>query len=329
MKKHVLSAVAVALLSSLGLAAQAQTQVFQQWPMTRNNQDSAAVRSGVTASAPTLRKFVVSDGSATATVPAYSNLVGQAIAPQAVGTGWSSNATPPGTGSSLKRTFYEQFTVTAAAGSTVRADSVILTAGFLGTASGTNMGVVYSRSSFTADSTDVTGGKGPNGVFSGVVTGGFAGPVALAQVSTGAPNTNTYRLALNGATGVTLNAGQTLTIRVYFSCSSSGAAARFALLKNVIVKSRQAVVSATKPLDKVALGIYPNPTQNNVVVSHPVSKAAATIAVYAADGRKVASFVALPNAERTNLNIGSLTNGIYLVEYTNDRQRSVSKIVKE
>lgn len=311
----------------LATQAQAQTQVYQHWPLKASATDSAAVRStGINASTPTLKRLVVSDGSATANARPYSALYGQAIAPAALGANWGTSAGGPG--GSLKRTFYEQFTVTAASGATVRADSLIITAGFLTTASSTNMGVVYSRSNFTSDSTDVSGGKGPNGVFTGSITGGFTGPVALQQVATGSPNTNTYRMALNGATGVTLNAGQTLTIRVYVSCSSTGANSRFALFKDVIVKSRQ-TVTATRNRNTALLAAYPNPVQDQLRVQHTAATQPGSLTVYSATGRRVAEFSTQPGSSATTLPLGGLPTGIYLVQYQNGTERLTSRIVKQ
>jgi pectinesterase len=344
MKKPVLSSLApslrpalalkaLALTAGLALAgqAQAQTQVYQHWPLKASAQDSAAVRAGVTASTPTLKRLVVSDGSATANARPYSSIYGQAIAPVAVGTGWSSSLTPPGPGGTLKRTFYEQFTVTAAAGQTVRADSLILTAGFLGTASGTNLGVVYSLTNFTtADSTsgNITGGKGPAGVLPATANGSFATPIGLLQVPGGSVSSNTYRLALNGTTGITLNAGQALTIRVYFSCSSTGASARFALLKDVIVKSRQTVASS-RSRNVLQLAAYPNPTQDQLQILHPATPKAGAVTVYSATGRQVAAFATQAGTTATSLPLAKLPAGIYLVEYQNGLDRMTSRIVKE
>ncbi|GAB2963293.1 hypothetical protein GCM10027048_35230 [Hymenobacter coalescens] len=325
------AAQATALVFGLALAgqAQAQTQVYQHWPLKASAQDSAAVRSaGVTASTPTLRRLVVSDGSALAAARPYSALYGQAIAPQAPGAGWGTAAGGPG--GTLKRVYYEQFTVTAAAGQTVRADSVLVTAGFLTTDSNTNMAVVYSRSGFVSDSTDVTGGKGPAGTLPATNTGGFLTPVSLLRIPGNTVNNNNYRFALNGANGVTLTAGQTLTVRLYFSCSSTGTNSRFALVKDVIVKSRQAVVTAGRPLAAIKpLTAFPNPVQNELQLQHPATKAAGSVAVYSATGSRVAHFATQPNTSATVLPLSGLPQGIYLVEYSDGQQRLTSRIVKQ
>jgi len=329
-----LALAALATAASLGQAsAQTATPVYQHWTLKASDRDSAAVRSaGIVATTPTFRRLVVSDGSAAATVRPYSALHGQALAPLAGGGGWSSNSTPPGPGSTLKRWLYQQFTVRAAAGSTVRADSLILNAGFLGTASGTNLGVAYSTSGFATDSVEISGGgKGPAGPLTGATNGSFTAPVALLQIPLTSPNNNTYRLALNGANGVTLNGGQTLTIRLYYSCSSSGATARFALVRDVIVKSRQAVVTSTRGIAKASSGlqVYPNPVQNRLTVAHPGAKTSGSITVFSATGQKAAYVTPQPGTTSTEVDLSRLTNGIYLVEYRNGNERVTGRVVKE
>jgi hypothetical protein len=90
---------------------------------------------------------------------------------------------------------------------------------------------VYSKSGFiTNDSTEITGGVDQSNA---AVTGSFATPITLANQTSGPANY--YRLALNGSTGVTIADGQTLTIRLYYACSSTGTP-RYAMLKNVSVK---------------------------------------------------------------------------------------------
>jgi pectin methylesterase-like acyl-CoA thioesterase len=206
------------------------SNVIQQWPLTSNGNDDAAVRSAyVASSSVTLNRLYLSNGTTQASVPAYSATYGQAFGASTNGDGtWTTAIGGPG--GNLTRVHYVQFTVTAS-GRSIRVDSLIAYAAFNGTSSSTKMGIVYSKSGFTTnDSTDVTGGVDQSNT---AVTGSFATPVVLAN-QTGGP-TNYYRLALNGSTGVTLASGQTLTIRIYFSCSSTGTP-RYAMLKNVTAK---------------------------------------------------------------------------------------------
>jgi|GEM_PF-1046586 len=206
---------------------------LQQWPMTLSAADSASVRSaGLVASTPTFNKLYVSNGSTVPVVPAYSALYGQAYGTTSNGDGsWGTGAGGPG--GNLNRTFYEQFTVTTTSTYSARIDSIVLTSSFYNTSSNTKLAVVYSKTGFTtADSTDVTGGTGPSGALAGTANGAFATPILLLNETAG--TTNTYRLALNGATGINLAAGETLTFRIYNACGSSSAG-RYAKIKNLFV----------------------------------------------------------------------------------------------
>jgi pectin methylesterase-like acyl-CoA thioesterase len=209
--------------------------LIQHWPFTTNAADSANVRAtGVAASTPSLNKLYVSNGTTVPAIPAYSPQFGQALGATANGDGsWGTGSGGPG--GNLNRTFYEQFTVTATSGYSVRVDSILVTSAFYNTSSGTKLGVVYSKSNFTADSADVS-----------TTPGGFVNSIALANQN-GGP-TNQYKLEVAGAAGVTLLPGQTLTFRFYFSCSSS-TAGRYAMLKDVKVIGL--VTTATVPVPAI------------------------------------------------------------------------------
>jgi pectinesterase len=204
--------------------------VIQNWPLTANGSDDAGVRSTyVSASAVSLNRLTLSNGTTQAAVPAYSATYGQAFGASTNGDGTWTNAVG-GPGGNLTRVHYVQFTVTAN-GRSLRLDSLIAYSAFNGTNSGTKMAIVYSKTGFTTnDSTEVTGGVDQANT---AVTGSFATPIVLAN-QTGGP-TNFYRLALNGSTGVTIANGQTLTVRIYYACSSTGTP-RYGMLKNVTVK---------------------------------------------------------------------------------------------
>ncbi|MCC2548057.1 pectinesterase family protein [Hymenobacter sp. BT175] len=293
---------------------------LQWWPMTRNNQDSTAVRaSSVAASTPTFRKFQISSGSAAATIPPYSNRYGQAFAPVADGA-WTTAL--GGNGGNLNRTYYEQFTVTATANT--RLDSLLLTSYVTGSTSNTKLAVVWSRSGFATDSADVTGGKGPGGILLSTANGGFTTPIFLTSQAT-------YRLAFNGAAGLLLTPGQRLTFRTYFSCGSTTVTTRFATLKNVIVKGEANIVTGTHAAKAHAAGlqVYPNPAQAAVTVQHPKAGAGDFISVYAYDGRKLATFPAQIGAEQTVLELSGLAKGAYLLRYSSAKQSVTTTIVKQ
>jgi hypothetical protein len=346
-----LQALAVAGVCALGLAqpAAAQTPLFKFWSLKTGAQDSAELRmpANLPASSATLRKFVLSNGTAaTPTTPKpFSSQYGMAFAPAADGGGWSTAA--GGTGGLLRRYYYVQLTATAPAGTPLRADSLVMNLSFVNSTSNTYLGVAYSKNGFgaglLADSTEVSGGgKGPKGALTGVVnpTAGstsqfnnafFLEPSLSALTATGPnlPNTNKYSIALNGATGVTLAAGQTLTVRIYVSCSSSSAG-RYALLRNVALKSTQVALASTKGrVIKNGLTLAPNPAFDQVQVNHPLAKAGAQVSVYTATGQRVAQLRAQTGTATTALDLRKLAAGLYLVEYADGAQRVTARIVKQ
>ncbi|HSN60825.1 MAG TPA: T9SS type A sorting domain-containing protein, partial [Ferruginibacter sp.] len=176
-------------------------------------------------------------------IPAYSPTYGNAFGASANGDGtWTTAVGGPG--GNLNRNHYKEFSVTATSGSVVRIDSLILNAAFYNTSSNTKLAIVFSKSGFTInDSTDISGGTGPGNI---AVTGSFASPILLAN-QTGGP-TNIYRLAFAGTTGININGGETLTIRMYMSCGSTGTP-RYAMMKNVIIKGE---ANAVVPVNLVS-----------------------------------------------------------------------------
>ena len=320
--------VTTAVTGTFTTQAQVVSVVLQQWPLMAGPADDATVRSAaLTATTPTLRRLYVSNGTTVTAVniPAYSPTFGQAFGATANGDGsWGTGSGGPG--GNLNRRFYEQFTITAAAGKTVRLDSLLLTSAFYFTSSNTKLGVVYSRSNFTADSTDVTGGTGPGGALPATANGAFGTPIALAN-QTGGP-TNVYHLALNEGTGLNLGGGQTLTVRLYFSCSSS-TAGRYALLKDVTVKGNATTATATLAARQLALVAYPNPNTGRLTLSHPATSAGAAISVFAFDGRLVARAASRPGTTATPLALESLSAGRYLIRYVAGTEQRTAVIVKE
>ena len=298
-----------------------QSSVLLWWPMARSNQDSAAVRPAtVQASTPTFRKFVVSSGSATATYAPYSRTYGQAFAPSADG-GWT--AAVGGNGGNLNRTYYEQFTVAASGTTAMRLDSLILNAAVTQSVLNTKLAVVWSRSGFATDSADVSGGKGPGGILLSTANGSFAAPILTTTTS------DNYRLALAGATGTTLAAGQRLTIRVYFSCGSGTTNGRFAMLKNVQVKGEANVVTGTRQAAANVLQLYPNPAANQCLLVHPAATREATISVYSSLGQRVTTVVCALGSQQTALDLKGLAAGQYLVRYTSGTEHFALPLHKE
>ncbi|MCX6208824.1 MAG: pectinesterase family protein, partial [Bacteroidetes bacterium] len=209
--------------------------VLQQWDLTVNNNDNVGLRAtGLTATTPTLSRLNLSNGTQVPAVTAYSALYGQALAPSNAGDGMWTTASG-GSGGNLNRTLYEQFTVKPDVNYSVRIDSLVALIGYYGSTSNTKIAVVYSKSNFTTDSANVTGGRDLSGItFSGTANGAFTTPIVVTATSNSG-NTSLYAFALNAGNGVQINAGETLTVRIYLSCGSTSAG-RYAVIKNVQAK---------------------------------------------------------------------------------------------
>lgn len=294
------------------------TETLQYWPMTANADDDADQRSdGVLPSSPSLFNLYLSNGTQVPNIPAYSEQYGQAFGSTANGDGtWS--ASQGGPGGTLKRTYYEAFTVTAREGYQVRVDSIYLTAAFYNTSSNTAFGAVYSLSNFTHDSTDVSS-----------VPGGFASPVSLAN-QTGGP-TNRYGLAIAGLDGVTLAPEQTLTVRIYFRCSSSSAG-RYAMLKDVQFTGRatESTVNAREPLLKSAsIQLFPNPTSSALFLEHPPVQSPSTVSLFQANGGHIRTIPCRWNSERTELLVNDLPNGWYYAAFRNEQGVATRSFLKQ
>jgi hypothetical protein len=208
-----------------------------RWPMTSGNADDAASRHpGLEASVPTFTNLYLSNGTTVGAVPPYGNTHGQAFSPAADGSGlWTTASGGPG--GTLRRTFYQEFKIVPKNGQSGVVDSIILNASYYNTESNTRFAIVFSKSGFiTNDSTDISGGIGPNGQpLAAGANGKFVTPMLLPN-QTGSTTSN-YRIALNGSEGVALNEGESLTFRMYFSCGS-GSPGRYAKIKEVNVKGR-------------------------------------------------------------------------------------------
>ena len=238
------------------------SNILQYWPLRVSSADSAQARnSRLAATAPTLKRLYLSNGTTLPAVPAYSNQYGQAFGPSANGDGtWTV------VGGTLNRLYYEQFTLALAPNSSGRVDSLLFNAAFNNTSSNTKMAVVYSLNGFTtpADSTEVTGVTGPGGAQALAASGTFTKSFPLLNQTAGP--TALYRVALSGPTlanpsgGVALLGGQTLTVRLYFACGSTGTP-RYAMLKSVRFKGAAQIGLATTPAQALAaqVQLYPNP----------------------------------------------------------------------
>jgi pectinesterase len=282
-----------------------QSDPLVWWPLTRSNQDSTALRSArLVAAAPTLRRLYLSTDTSVP-VLAYSTKYGQAVGPSVNGNGtWTL------VGGNLSRGYYEQFTVTATAGGAVRLDSLLLSSAFYNTSSNTKLAVVYSKSGFVADSSDVSGGTGPG--VTNAAYGAFGTPIALPNQTNGP--SNVYHLVLNGSTGVVLAAGQTLTIRLYWACGSTGTP-RYAMLKNVVLKGAGQVITATASAQVADIQLYPNPTPDGrLTLALRNYREPAQLSICNALGQRVAQATVPAGAASQVLDLSALAPGVYTVQ---------------
>ncbi|MGY3089533.1 pectin methylesterase-like acyl-CoA thioesterase [Hymenobacter sp. UYAg731] len=311
-----------ALLKNLrfkGDVAPAPVTVLEQWPLRVNNTDSAQVRSSrIVATTPTLKRLYVSNGTTMATIPAYSNQFGQAFGASPAGDGqWGTAAGGPG--GTLDRKYYEQFTLTVAANSAVRVDTLLFNSAFYNTSSNTKMAVVYSLNGFTtpADSTEIVAAFGPGGAQTLSASGTFTNSFPLLNQTSG--NTNMYRVVLRNG-GVSLAGGQTLSVRLYFACGSTGIP-RYAFLKNLRFKGTAQTVLATTPAQALAaqVQLYPNPATGRFYLQLPqLSGAAAQQPIALRLFNNLGQVVlvrSLPatagRAVETEVNVHGLAPGIY------------------
>jgi len=224
--------------------------LLQKWPLTINNSDSAGVRSpAVTASVSIINtpinKLYTSDGTqpTAGPIPAYSGKYGQALGANSQGNSWTN------VGSTLNRGYYEEFRVTASTGNKIRVDSITFLSDFYQTTSGIKMGVVYSKNGFSspADSTEFNSGVASTGVSLTLTSSGTFSKSFTATRNDAGP-INYYAISLNGPDGVVLNAGETVSIRLYWASGSTGVP-RFAFLKDVSIKG---LVLSSTPLKLIS-----------------------------------------------------------------------------
>ncbi len=288
----------LALTGTVQAAPLAVSETLIHWPFNADNLDSAALRhAGVQATVPVFNTLKSADGVTVPGITPYSVKFGRAFAPNVNGA-WG--VASGGNGSALSPTIYDEFTIVAKSSHLVRVDSVVISAAFYNTSSGTRFAVQYSKSGFAGDVADVSGGVGPSGALPGTANGQWATPVLLGN-QTGGPS-NTYSFALNSSTGVQLLPGETLTIRFFYACGSTSTG-RYAMVKNVIAKGIAEPAPVTGEYKSVQNGSWADvntwarfdgttwvtpapsyPVYNNAVSTRIQSGHAVTIAATLANG---------------------------------------------
>jgi hypothetical protein len=65
--------------------------------------------------------------------------------------------------------------------------------------------------------------------------------------------------------------------------------------------------------------VYPNPAIDNVIIQHHASTERAVIWVVSTDGQVLQQRTVLPNTLQTELNVGRLKKGLYIVKFDDGR----------
>lgn len=207
------------------------------WPLITNNV-GINVAAGVTATTPTLNGLTLSNGTTSTSFPPYGATHGQSFGVTAAGGGWSSSASPAGPGS-LNRNFYEQFTVQPAANYQLRVDSIIFNTSL--TLTSGNFAVSYSLNDF-ATTVDLNSGIGPDGNSVTFTSNGAFTNTAIVMIREDATNVSKFKFPVSN---LTVPAGSTLKIRIYFRTGSSSDS-RYVKMKDFVVKGE---ATSTLPLD--------------------------------------------------------------------------------
>jgi pectinesterase len=119
--------------------------------------------------------------------------------------------------------------------------------------------------------------------------------------------------------------GQTLTIRLYYSCGSTSAG-RYALLKDVIAKGQTFQDGATAIRTVVlppGFSLFPNPAQSQVRLRHPRSVNGTRISVYNVEGMKVLDQPVRSAVTETRVDMPLLPRGQYLLSYQMKDERVI------
>ncbi|MBO0358166.1 T9SS type A sorting domain-containing protein [Hymenobacter sp. BT186] len=90
-----------------------------------------------------------------------------------------------------------------------------------------------------------------------------------------------------------------------------------------------AVVMGTKPPTKaLRLGVYPNPAQTQLTLTHPVSRQPAQAEVFAFDGRRVATLLIAAGTTETSVALHQLMRGNYFIRYSGEAGELSAKVMR-
>lgn len=307
--------------------------VLQYFPFTENDKDVAFARNkGVKEGLMRLNNMSVSNGMNNANsgvVPPFSAERGIALSSGSDGAGlWSASAGGPG--GTLRRHIYTEFVIQPQSSKKINVDSLILNTSFYFTASSTRLAVVYSKDGFVTDSSDISqGGIGPDGLpLPANGFGSFANGAAVAQEN--ATTTRTYRLPLNGAKGVEILPNQTLTVRLYYSCSS-GTAGRYAKIKDMYWKGSSSDAMTTSTTEELhhqkLFSLFQNPVNNTLTIDHKTLQSAPNFNIYNANGQLILKSTG-SNEGRSVIDIELLSTGKFILQAISESNSEVIHFIK-
>jgi len=91
-----------------------------------------------------------------------------------------------------------------------------------------------------------------------------------------------------------------------------------------------AVVMGNKvPAKDLQLGVYPNPTREQVTLTHPRSSKPARADVFTFDGRLVATLVVAAGTTETRFSLSQLARGNYFIRYSGEAGELSAKILRD
>ncbi|WP_192820344.1 T9SS type A sorting domain-containing protein [Rufibacter sp. LB8] len=138
-------------------------------------------------------------------------------------------------------------------------------------------------------------------------------------VSASTSTSNYYRIG-DGSSNVTV--AMELD---YIVWDPSGA---FSPSQKALPTSLLVLSSKGEVVKKNGLSVYPNPSKGRFSITHPSSRANASVEVYSVSGVKVVSFAAEKGNNQSDFDASSLPNGIYTVVYSDGTERVTSRIIK-
>lgn len=79
----------------------------------------------------------------------------------------------------------------------------------------------------------------------------------------------------------------------------------------------------------IPTGVFPNPAIGNIVINHTKAIKGATIKILNSAGRLIMVYTVGPDTTQTSLPVNDLLNGIYLLVFESNGEKTINKLVKQ